>query len=377
MKNLSSPSKTSKFTTFVTQAKLIEDAQALSKLMGDSLWPEALTFVQTNPHVATQRFRGVLSNMAGNPFLNFAVKSNRLDLVRALVEAGAPLEGRTRDGETPLFIAFGYCELQGMQMALDNNRRFDVADYLIEAGCRLDTYNNNGNSPIDASNGDIPVRFVKAMIDAGINLNTFHQPSSMPMVSHMTYTSQVSKLKGRREVLETIIRARPNLNPHSRKFRDIPLVQAMTYGAVDVAELMLANGADPEHCACDGKSILFAVDKAATAQWVLKKFPLLLDKPDHAGRTPLMEYIDLAIGAKGNKDASLAEETVKVLITAGANLDAVDHQGPVLCKTPRERILKKPSHPLCFFLKTWLASQEARKALGELQASRQCNALPA
>lgn len=373
------PSEASKERSPVTQAKLVEDTAALSSLLGQSLWLQAAAFVRANPHVATQRVRGTpqnLPNMAGSPFLNFAVNGDQLELVQALVEAGAPLEGRTRNGETPLFIAFKRCAINGTSMALLKNGPLNVVDFLMAAGCRLDTYNNSGNSPIDGSNGDLPVRYVKALIDAGISLNTFHQASSMPMVSHMVYTSEVAQSKLRREVLETIIRAKPNLNPHGRSFRDLPLAQALTYGAVGVAELMIENGADPLHCASDRKSMLFAARDGATAQWVLKKFPDLLDRPDHAGRTPLMEFVDLVFSTKDSKDVALAEETVKVLITAGANLDAVDHQGPILCKTPRQRILKKPSHPLCLFMKTWLASQEARKALGEIHSSPQPSANP-
>lgn len=355
----------------ITKKRLKEDTVKLSEIMESNKWHEAAAFATENPHVLTQRMCRTQNRYImylGEPFLNRAANSGTLQCVEALVKAGAPLEGRcTQKGRTPLLAA-----LTG---AVTSDHAIEIADYLISKGARLDVVDDLGESVVYRSCGDMPVRLTKQFIRAGTPLdNTWHREDydesdkrQTPSITTLAYRCWTSGSKNRLENLCTIIEAGANVNPAIQEISDHPLAAALQLNEMDLADLMLKHGANLNARAPNGETVMFSRLSKEGAQWLVAKAPDLLDAPDRRGRTPLMAHLQLAL-SEGGGGASPAADVVKVLVLAGANIDAIDDQGPSLSKSPRSLLAEADFPELQSFMRSLLAAKAANEAIEEMNA---------
>lgn len=98
------------------------------------------------------------SDTSAEPVLVTAVLNYNADMVRALVEAGANLEAKTVQGNSPLSMA----ALKG---------RVEISKYLLQRGAQVESADPRGATPLMLAARSGETDIVRALIAAGANVN--------------------------------------------------------------------------------------------------------------------------------------------------------------------------------------------------------------
>ncbi len=237
--------------------------------------------------------------------LVYAVRSDDLDSVKALLAAGAEVNQVTGYGWSPLLVA-------------TQNRYYKLGAYLLEHGADVNLANKGGWTPLylatdnrNIEGGDYPVRkgdmdhldFIKLLLDKGANVNARMKDSTE---TRTVFTNQWLDENGATAFL-----------------------RASQSGDIVLMKLLLAHGADPK---IDTTLHVSALQVAAGIGWVegityewspastLEAVKMLLDLGLDAnaqadtGRTALH-----GAAHKGRPDV------VRVLVDHGAKLDIRDY----------------------------------------------------
>jgi ankyrin repeat protein len=250
--------------------------------------------------------RGKLPKDGGGlPPLVYAVRSNDLDSVKVLLDAGADVNQVTFYGWSPLLVA-------------TQNRYYKLGAFLIEHGADVNLTNKGGWTPLylatdnrNIEGGDYPVRkadmdhldFIKLLLDKGANVNARMKDSTE---TRTVFTNQWLDENGATAFL-----------------------RASQSGDIVLMKLLLAHGADPK---IDTALHVTALQVAAGIGWVegityewspastLEAVKMLLDlglDPNvqaDTGRTALH-----GAAHKGRPDV------VQLLVDHGARLDVRDY----------------------------------------------------
>jgi ankyrin repeat protein len=107
------------------------------------------------------------------------------ETVNLLLEKGADVESRDKNGSTPLWIA-----------AADGH--VDVMNLLLKKGAAIDAKDNNGCTPLWIATQNGILGMVKLLLDKGANPNV-EAMGSTPL--------QIAKAKGYREIAELLQQA--------------------------------------------------------------------------------------------------------------------------------------------------------------------------
>jgi len=237
--------------------------------------------------------------------LVYAVRSDDLDSVKALLAAGADVNQVTAYGWSPLLVA-------------TQNRYYKLGAFLLEHGADVNLANKGGWTPLylatdnrNIESGDYPVRkgdmdhldFIKLLLDKGANVNARMKDSTE---TRTVFTNQWLDESGATAFL-----------------------RASQSGDIVLMKLLLAHGADPK---IDTTLHVTALQVAAGIGWVegityewspastLEAVKMLLDlglNPNaqaDTGRTALH-----GAAHKGRPDV------VQVLVDHGARLDIRDY----------------------------------------------------
>src|SRR5688572_7898498 len=248
--------------------------------------------------------RSANADGGGLTALIIAARTNDLESVKTLLDAGVNVNQQSGYGWSPLLVA-------------TQNRYYKLAAYLIERGADVNLPNNGGWVPLylatdnrNIENGDYPVRkpdmehldFIKLLLDKGANVNHQVKDSSE---TRTVFTNQWLNEEGATAFL-----------------------RASQSGDIELMNLLLARGADPKITARFGVSALqvaagigwvegvtYEWSKQATLDAVKMLIELGLDVNAQAetGRTALH-----GAAHKGRADV------IQVLYDAGAKLDVRD-----------------------------------------------------
>lgn len=358
-------------TSDLTKKQIAKDMATLSDFIYDAQWAAAADFVKSHPHTACGVNTRPKSFMTGTPFLISALGSQSVDVVRTFVEAGAPIEVRDAHGRTPLF-----CALDRISQVLPRAGWHEMVDYLFDVGCRADVMNDQGDSILSASNCDLPTKITKKLLEGGSRVDLFDMENRIHSITQLVNSTVASGIPERLENLKLILSTGVDLNPSVMRIEYSPLGMALSsarqggaFSNVEVAELLIQHGADPLMRSVNGASVLFSAFGREAVDWVLSRHPELLNARNLRGQTALMVQTLNACDPK--KTGEGVVETVMALIAAGEDLDAVDHQGAKVCKTPRMLIeaCKIPElQQLNSFLASFVVAQEARRAISDLNS---------
>ncbi len=320
--------------------------------------------------------------------LMVAARTNSADAVALLLDHGADINARTAVGETPPFVppckGTG-CGSEGAGINRgglpDRGRRDAVkggmtpllyaaregADaalaVLVKRGAKLELAEANGMTPLLMALLNNQLGAARQLVDAGANVNADDFYGRTPLWAAVEYRnldmnnrsedSPTTNHVDRDAILPMIrllldkganVNARTREVPPSRKWlyalNDVswvdytgqtPFLRAAFSGDTTVMRLLLDHGADPHIATQGGTTPLMA---AAGVGWVVQQtytesMPSLLEAIriclEHKADVNTVNSMGLtALLGAANKGAN---DIIKLLVTHGARLDAVDKQG--------------------------------------------------
>jgi ankyrin repeat protein len=320
--------------------------------------------------------------------LMVAARTNSADAVALLLDHGADINARTAVGETPPFVppckGTG-CGSEGAGInrgGLPDRGRRDAAKggmtpllyaaregadaalaVLIKRGAKLELAEANGMTPLLMALLNNQLGAARQLVDAGANVNADDFYGRTPLwatvefrnldMNNRSEDSPTTNHVDRDAILPMIrllldkganVNARTREVPPSRKWlyalNDVswvdytgqtPFLRAAFSGDTTVMRLLLDHGADPHIATQGGTTPLMA---AAGVGWVVQQtytesMPSLLEAIriclEHKADVNTVNSMGLtALLGAANKGAN---DIIKLLVTNGARLDAVDKQG--------------------------------------------------
>lgn len=270
-------------------------------------------------------------------------RENDLAIGQRLIDAGANINARNNNGNTPLYLAVLH-------------ERPEVRDFLIQKGAELDKGRDDGWTPLIKAVYDGNVAAVKALAAAGANLDTkeedgwspLHFTANDPSNGNRDHDADIARIligagadlerrnatgrtplhlaigNQRAQIRDILLRA--GANPDTRKENSwTPLMDAVYTGNQEAVKGLVEAGADLDISTDDGwKALHFTANNpdngnrkhdVAIAEYLINS-GARLSATDSTGKTPL--YIAVDNGRDKVRD---------LLISAGANLDTQRNDG--------------------------------------------------
>jgi putative CocE/NonD family hydrolase len=226
-----------------------------------------------------------------NPPLHYAVQSGKIEIVQLLVEAGADVNVNA-ESWPPLYEAV-------------KNDHMAVAEYLVAHGA--DVNPDNGWTPLQQAPYSSSIEMIKLLIANGADVKTGPWTALHGAVA-----------KGRSDMVELLIQKGADINAKDKNGM-IPLSSAISTNKREIAELLLANGAEIGDLSLKDDRGLTTLHNAAVkghqeiAKLLLAKGAKVDERDDN------YEFTALHYAARfGNKDVA------EVLIANGADIKAED-----------------------------------------------------
>ncbi len=170
---------------------------------------------------------------SGTKPLHSAVKGNSIQCVKLLIEKGADVNARNRDGATAIFSV----------------SRVDIAKILVENGADLNTVARYNSTPLKYAIARQHIDVVRYLIAQGANVNhvaklDFTETMTQCALSQILKKSPQEKKDKALEILEILLEAGADPNIQSVD-GTTALHTASLRGMTDFVELLLKYGADP------------------------------------------------------------------------------------------------------------------------------------
>lgn len=274
------------------------------------------------------------------PLLHVAMHSGDEPLTNAMLDHGAPLEQWDAHRRTPLFLALE-------QGSRNNETRERLAWILIERGARCSALDASGRSLAYANEGNYSRKLFNHLVHNGAKLdcqldgigcvskiikNAYLQIGSTTMESMKK--DALHKRKMQLEQCRWRIESGANVSFFGESLTAHCLAMPLIYGDLEMANFLVAHGADPRAKDAVGNNFLHALTLPSSVITWLTTHGVDLDAGNAWSETPIAFHLhDMKLA---NSKMNFA--AVKALMIAGANLDAFDAQGADVGMTPRERI---------------------------------------
>jgi ankyrin repeat protein len=149
---------------------------------------------------------------------------DRLDIVKALIDAGANLNARNCRNETAL------------QLAIDNEK-FDIAKILIIAGADVNKQDRFRLTALHHASKRGNLSIMKMLIEAGADLNT-QRFDGLTALHQAVYSKYLDGVK-------TLIEAGADLNAQNR-YGQTALHVAAAENHIDIVKMLIEAGANPQ-----------------------------------------------------------------------------------------------------------------------------------
>jgi ankyrin repeat protein len=243
---------------------------------------DARSVVRDWPRRMTAEERPKDMNRGGMSALMFAAREGHVDAVRALLKAGADPDFTDPDGSTALIVAL-------------MNGHWDTAKLLIDSGADVNMWDLWGQTPLYMA----------------VDMNTLPTGAriELPMMDHATGLDIINLLIARGANVNARLKLRP---PYRMVSQDRLADPAIDYGATPL--LRAAKAAD------------------LPAMQALLAAGALVDLPNALGHTPLIVAAGATRGRAtptrgGNYTEAQAIDAVKLLLAAGADVNASGYRG--------------------------------------------------
>lgn len=160
----------------------------------------------------------------GETPLSVASRYGNDEVVKLFIGQGADIEGKDRDGRTPLSLA----------------KTEAVVDILINAGADLDSEDNYGRSPLCCAT-DLSI--IKLLLEAKANVNSGRSAGMTPLITAVKQDDL--------EKVRLLLQNGADVNARDKHSRTSLLITAKRkgdwyYKGFEIAKLLLDHGADPE-----------------------------------------------------------------------------------------------------------------------------------
>jgi len=273
-------------------------------------------------------------NWDGRKRLEQALRHDRPDIARLLIERGANINAADQNGLTPLHIAL-------------NRGLFDIARLLIERGANLNAADQNGLTPLNSELRIGQVDIARLLIERGANINAADRNGLTPL--------HIALNRGLFDIARLLIERGANINASSHSGRT-PLHEASSSGYLDIARLLIERGANLNAADQNGLTPLFwalgeghvdiarlLVEKGVDVHGTMNSNNLvgtpysfaainhpeclkfLLDEGVNIHARPRNSFVNLIHGAVVVEN----QESIQLLLDNGAKLDSRVHFGGI------------------------------------------------
>jgi ankyrin repeat protein len=264
-------------------------------------------------------------NKKGLTPLLTATEKGRHEIVRLLLSKGAKIEAIDDDGNTALHLT----------------RSKDIAMALIDCGADIEARNKNGCTPLLTERR--PHEIVRLLLSKGAKTEAIDDDGNTSL--HLTYSEDVAM---------ALIDCGANIDARNKKGRT-PLLTAVMGGPHEIVRLLLSKGAKHDamdnwgytalHLTYSEDVAMALIDCGANIEARNKKglTPLLNAKAK--GKDNIVQLLlskgarHESIDAEGNTELHLtySEDVAMALIDCGANIEARNKQGgtPLLTATAK------------------------------------------
>jgi hypothetical protein len=223
-------------------------AQPRPDLGPGELSPLSQAIVKNDPAALTQALAAkpalaeperATGEYAGLTPLQIAATLGNSEIVRALIDAGAPHDGATATGETPLMLAAA-------------RGRADIVGILADVGAQVDLKNGQGRTALMLAAAGGKAECVHALLNNGASVNVADQSGATALA--------LAAETGAVDAMQPLTQA--GANPDAADTQGVtPLMRAAKSAGPDAVILLLNAGASPQIKDGAGKT---ALDHAKT-----------------------------------------------------------------------------------------------------------------
>jgi ankyrin repeat protein/TPR repeat protein len=243
-------------------------------------------------------------NEYSNSLLHIAVGEDRLEMVKTLLECEADVNDKNKYQNTPLHWAI-------------RNGYIEVAKLLLEYGADVNAAGVNGASPLHVAIGENQIGLVKLLLEKGANINAKgkHNDSVLHWTAARGHV-QITKLlleyiayinnkthwdvfHNSTDVVKPLVKHKASINCKDN-YGDTPLHKAARNGHLEVAEMLLAYGADVNAKNIKGLTS-YKVAKKASRLLTILNIPLI----------PAWEVVDKKLSLENEEGKDKGEHEVK------------------------------------------------------------------